>query len=119
MPAFICRTKIADIMERTYEIIQVGEETSNGNQIVKFKGDNVVSTPFGEKAVTETYYVAVKAGKVIVNVGDEVQLDITANYRVIERPFVDENGDLPIGDNGEPICDEDGNPLMLKWLSVR
>ncbi len=106
-------------MKRNYEIIQVGAETSNGNQIVKFKGATEVVTPFGPKDVSETYYVAVKQGKVTVDVGDDVELDIEADYRIKERAFVDEHGALPLDDKGEAICDDDGNALMLKWLHVK
>jgi hypothetical protein len=105
-------------MKRTYKVISISEATENNNQLIKFKGENEVDTPFGEKTVTETYYIAVKAGKVAVAVDAEVELDITSDYRVVERPYL-VDGELPIGDDGKPICDDDGNPLMLKWIYPR
>jgi hypothetical protein len=105
-------------MKRKYKVISISEATENDNQLIKFKGENTVATVFGEKTVTETYYIAVKAGKVAVTVDQEVELDITGDYRIVERPYL-VDGELPVDEQGEPICDDDGNALILRWIYPR
>ena len=105
-------------MKRNYKVISISEPTENDNQLIKFKGENEVSTAFGPKTVTETYYIAVKAGKVAVKVDDDIELDIVADFRIVERPYL-VDGELPVDDEGETICDDDGNALILRWIYPR
>lgn len=84
-------------------IAQIGDVTSNGNEIVKLQHRVEIETPLGVSRQSETYYMAVKAGTVKVKVDDKVDLNIS-DFRVTERPFT-----LP--DTGEEV--------MLKWLSLK
>lgn len=84
-------------------VAQVGAETSNGNKIVKLQNRQEVETPLGVMRSSETYYAAVKADQVAVEVGQEIEIDMEL-FNVTEREFA-----LP----------ETGEIVMLKWLSLR
>ena len=86
-----------------FKIVQIGDVTSNDNNIVKMQHKVETDTPLGVVRKSETYYMAVKAGTVAVAVGDDVDID-PSQYRVTERPFT------------HP---ETGEEIMLKWLSAK
>jgi hypothetical protein len=108
------------IMELT--VVQIGDVTSNGNQIVKLnhKVDIEKDTVIGVKRQQQstTYYMAIKDGTVKVAVDEVVDLNVD-EFKVTPRPYVNEDGSLPLDSDGEEICDENGDPLMLKWLSLQ
>ena len=84
-------------------VAQIGNETENGNQIVKLQRQTEIETGLGVERQSVTYYKAVKAGTIKVDVEDEVELDLD-NYNVVERPF-----EHP----------ETGEEMMLKWLHLK
>ena len=86
-----------------FNIVSIGEVTSNGNRIVKMQNKIEVSTPMGTMRRSETYYAAVKDGDVSVSVDESVDIDL-AMFNVVERPFA------------HP---ETGEEIMLKWLSLK
>lgn len=86
-----------------FNIVSIGDLTSNGNRIVKMQNKIEVSTPMGVMRRSETYYAAVKDGEVAVEVDESVDIDLTI-FNVIERPFA------------HP---ETGEEIMLKWLSLK
>ena len=86
-----------------FTIVQIGDVTSNGNNIVKMQHRVEKDTPLGVMRQSETYYIAVKNGSVRVKVGDSVTIN-PSDYRITERPFV------------HP---ESGEEIMLKWLSLK
>ena len=85
-----------------FKVVSIGDVTSNGNRIVKMQNKVEVSTPMGTMRRSETYYAAVKAEEVAVEVDAEVEIDLSL-FNVVERPFV------------HP---ESGEEIMLKWLSL-
>jgi hypothetical protein len=92
---------IATVMSK-FKIVQISDETTNGNNIVKMQRKVSVSTPLGDISRSETYYMAVKAGTVKVKLDDEVEVN-PADFAVTERPFETPEGEM----------------MMLKWLSVK
>jgi len=86
-----------------FKVVSIGDVTSNGNRIVKMQNKIEVSTVMGTMRRSETYYAAVKADDVAVEVDAEIELDLTM-FHVIERPFA------------HP---ETGEEIMLKWLSLK
>lgn len=86
---------------KQFEIAQIGDVTSNGNRIIKLQNKLEVKTPLGIMRSSETFYVAVKAESVAVEVGQQIELN-PADFTVTERPFVN----------------PDGEEMMLKWLSL-
>lgn len=88
---------------KKFEVVQIGEVTSNGNRIVKLANRQEVVTPLGAMRTSETYYAAVKADQVAVEVGQEIELDLSM-FTVTEREY-------PLPETGEIV--------MLKWLSLR
>jgi hypothetical protein len=86
-----------------FTIVQIGDVTSNGNNIVKMQHKVETETALGTMRTSETYYIALKAGSVKVTVGQSVNIN-PADYRITERPFV------------HP---ESGEEIMLKWLSLK
>ena len=100
------------------KVVQIGKVTTNGNRIVKLQGSGEVETELGMKDYQITYYTAVKDKTIKVKVDSEVDIDLT-KFRIVERPYLDENGELPVDNEGNVIDDGNGNPIMLKWLHLR
>ena len=86
-----------------FNVVSVGDPTSNGNRIVKLRASTGSDTVLGTIGSQVTYYVAVRADTVKVKEGQDIELDIDA-FDVVEREFV-------TPDTGESI--------MLKWLRPR
>ena len=100
-------------------IVRIGDETSNGNNIIKLQSKVDKETLLGSVQRSSTYYIAIKAETVKVKVDEAVDLDIDNDFTITERPYIMEDGSLPKDEDGNSISDDDGNPLMLKWLSVK
>jgi hypothetical protein len=47
----------------------------------------------------------------------KLDLDLS-QFDIQERAFT-EDGDLPLDTDGNPICQEDGTPIMLKWITPK
>ncbi len=86
-----------------FTIVKVGDVTSNGNRIVKMQHRVEIETVLGTMRQSETYYAAVKADSVKVDVDTVITLD-PSQFAVNERPFVNP---------------ETGEEIMLKWLSLK
>jgi hypothetical protein len=100
-------------------VARIGEETRNGNSIVKLQSKAVKETLLGSVSRSSTYYIAIKIDTLKVAVDETVDLDVDNDFTITERPYILEDGSLPKDDDGNDISDDDGNPLMLKWLSVK
>jgi hypothetical protein len=85
-----------------FTIVQIGDVTENGNNIVKMQRKLETTTVLGTMRKSETYYAAVKTEEVDVKVDDVINLD-PSDFTVIERPFTT----------------PDGEEIMLKWLSLK
>ena len=84
-------------------VVQIGDVTSNGNNIVKLQRKVEQDSAVGTINRQQTYYVAVKAGTVKVVEGESVELDLN-EYQMIEREFE------------HPETQE---IMMLKWLHLK
>ena len=97
------------IMEKQlFKVVQIGDETKNGNVIVKIQRKDTVEDEFGESLQSETYYRAVVKDSVKVKVGQEMPDFNPDNYRIVEREhtFVVNEGT----DEEETVV------VKLKWL---
>ena len=112
MPPF----RLLQPMELT--VAHIGDVTRNDNRIVKLQNKSEQSTALGSINRSSTYYIAIAADTVAVAVDETVDLDLDA-FNVTERPYQMEDGSLPTDADGNDIADNDGNPLMLKWLSLK
>jgi hypothetical protein len=99
-------------------VVRIGDITRNGNNIIKLQNKADEVTPLGKVSRSSTYYIAVKDGTATVEVDQSIDLDIDS-FNVTERAYTEEDGSLPQDGDGNDICDDDGNPLMLKWLSLK
>jgi hypothetical protein len=88
------------IME--FKVAQIGDVTSNGNNIVKLQRKVEHDSPVGTMRRSETYYMAVKEGTAKVKVDETVDLN-PSDFTITERPFQPDDSD---------------EIIMLKWLSL-
>ena len=94
--------------KQLFKVVQIGDETKNGNVIVKIQRKDTVEDEFGESLQSETYYRAVVKDSVKVKVGQEMPNFDPENYRIVEREhtFVVNEGT----DEEETVV------VKLKWL---
>ena len=85
------------------KIVQIGDETTNGNTIVKLQSKLETKTALGVMRKSITYYMAIKVDTLTVKLDDDVDIEID-DFTVTERPF----------DNPDT-----GEEMMLKWLSLK
>lgn len=85
---------------KKFTVIQISDETKNGNVILKLQHKVVVDLGFAKKSKSETYYIAVAVDDNSAKENDVVNLDL-AMFEVVERPF-----------------ELDGEEIMLKWLHL-
>ena len=101
------------------EVMQITDkDTKNGNRIVKLTMNETVTDELGDSDLKATYYRAVKSKTLRVKVGQKLEIDLD-KYHIVERPYVNEDGSLPVDDEGKVIDDGNGNPRMLKWIYLR
>ena len=86
-----------------FTIVQIGDETRNGNRIVKMQHKVEQKTALGTMTRSETYYAAVRKDAIDVMVDDVIDLN-TDDFTVRENPFV------------HP---ETGEEMMLKYLVLK
>lgn len=103
-----------------------GSNAGKEQHILKLVNKTVtkVEDAFGitESVAQRTFYRRISPGADVAKLealkGKDTEID-TANFSIVERAFVDSEGNLPIGEDGEPISDELGQPIMLKWLTPK
>ena len=98
----------------TFKVITAKLNAKRTGTVMKLVSETDADAMFG-KAKKITVYVSAQKS---YPVGTELQIELN-DWNVKEYPFLDENGELPVDEAGKPICDESGNPLMLKWLHVK
>ena len=99
-------------------VAHIGDVTRNDNRIVKLQNKSEQETAIGSVNRSATYYIAIASDTVKVAVDETVNLELD-DFTITERPYQMEDGSLPTDDDGNDIADNDGNPLMLKWLSLK
>jgi len=88
-------------MKKEFTVVQ-SNATQKGTFITKLVNETTVEHPiFGKKSKKETYYIS---GSKQLGAGEVISLDIEKEFNVIERPFENE---------------ENGEVVMLKWLSLK
>ena len=100
-------------------LVVVSSNPSNNGEtfVTKLRATKTVDLGdiLGTKPSTKTYYISTTKQ---APVKAELELNLGI-FNIVERPYVDENGDLPTDDEGNVVADRDGNPLMLKWLHLK
>jgi len=82
-------------------------------------GSSIAGLGTSSSVKQTTYYYRVEelAGKAEELINTELALDVAA-FDIQERAFL-EDGKTPMDAQGNPICKEDGSPIMLKWLTPK
>lgn len=86
--------------QANFTVISSNPSNEGKTFVTKFARERVEDTFFGQKKTKETYYVS---GSKQIEVGSEIPANILDGFRVVERPF-----EL-----------EDGEVILCKWLHLK
>ena len=75
-----------------FTVKKISDETTNGNNIIRFSREIEVDLGFAKKPKRETYFMAVKVGSHTLELDQEVDLPIGSKLKIVDRDILDEDG---------------------------